>query len=330
MQAQDPALSPFSIGLRCTAGRATDVRAAIDVGSIVRVHILRPTWHVVAAEDLRWLLALTSPKVESSFAARTRSLGLDGVMVDRAFALIVRELAGGASATRAEVARWFSVAGLATHGEQVRHLLVLAELRGLVCSGPTRGRTHTYALVDERIAPTPAVDRDESVRQLVVRFMVGHGPAAVGDLLRWTTLTKREITGALDDLGDALDTVTVDGTPLWFAPAAHVRDLARAPRAFLLPTFDEAFASCPSVPFPRVRDHPLGDQPYRFAESGGGVVLCDGHDAGWWKRTERGRTHVEIRVAPAGGLDAEQRDHVMIAAQRLAAFVDREPLIVMV
>jgi hypothetical protein len=88
VQAQDAPLSRFSLGLRCAADDAA-VRRSIDAVDIVRTHILRPTWHYVAAEDLRWILSLTSAKVESAMAPRHRRLGLDDhTRVERAHRLI--------------------------------------------------------------------------------------------------------------------------------------------------------------------------------------------------------------------------------------------------
>ena len=151
VQAQDAPLARWSLAMR--TGYPTDdvVRSAVDSGSVVRTHVLRPTWHLVLAEDLRWLLALTSPKVVSAMAARTRQLGLDDeAVVRREHDRLADRLRGGQHLTRRELARDD------LRGERLGHLIMLAELEGLVCSGPlTRGQ-HTYALVDEWIPPTPA------------------------------------------------------------------------------------------------------------------------------------------------------------------------------
>ncbi|MGH2690132.1 MAG: DNA glycosylase AlkZ-like family protein, partial [Actinomycetota bacterium] len=56
VQAQDAPLARFSIGMRTVDGTEAVMRRAVDDGRILRTHILRPTWHFVAAEDLRWLL----------------------------------------------------------------------------------------------------------------------------------------------------------------------------------------------------------------------------------------------------------------------------------
>ena len=156
------------------------IRDALDSGAVVRTHMLRPTWHFVAAEDLRWMLALTSAKVESAMAARHRQLELTSTATDRAHALLVSELADRRWMTRPELGARFAEAGLPSSGEQTGHLLMLAELRALICSGPLRGTTHTYGLVDDVAPSSPALDRPDAARQLTRRFFIGHGPATRG------------------------------------------------------------------------------------------------------------------------------------------------------
>jgi hypothetical protein len=207
-------------------------------------------------------------------------------------------------------------------GEQVGHLLLLAELRGLVCSGPLRRFIHTYALVDERVAPTPSLDRADAVRRLTRRFFTGHGPAAVGDLMRWTTLNQGDIRPALAELAGSLDSIEIEGTTLWFDPELGTRPRT-TPRAFALPIFDEAYLSYARLNVPRAIGHPRGDQPHSYAEVGGGVVVCDRLDAGWWKRKEVGRDRLVVTLAMASGLDDEQRAAVRSAAARLAVFTGR-------
>ena len=40
-----------------------DLATLLDEGAVLRLHVLRPTWHFVPAEDLGWLLDLTDPRV---------------------------------------------------------------------------------------------------------------------------------------------------------------------------------------------------------------------------------------------------------------------------
>ena len=110
----------------------------------------------------------------------------------RAIDDVVAVLAGGNVRTRKELAAEITGAGRPWRaGEQLNHILLLAELRGVVVSGPVRGRKetdHGYVLVDETVPPSPALDRDEAVQRLVERFVRGHGPTSDRDFSRWCTV----------------------------------------------------------------------------------------------------------------------------------------------
>jgi hypothetical protein len=76
MQGQEYAEVQWSIARRMGVEVADDViEDAFASGELVRTHLLRPTWHVVAAADLRWILALTAPRAMRPTSTGTRSLG---------------------------------------------------------------------------------------------------------------------------------------------------------------------------------------------------------------------------------------------------------------
>ena len=81
-----------------------DVEHALAVGTVVRTHVLRPTWHLVARDDIRWMLDLTAPRVRAAMASNERQFGLDARTKTRARAAVARALADEACLTRAELA----------------------------------------------------------------------------------------------------------------------------------------------------------------------------------------------------------------------------------
>ena len=180
-------------------------------------------------------------------AGRHRQLGLDDPKrLDEGLDLLSNLLQDRHFRTRPEIGEAFVERGSAIRpGEQLGHLLMVAELHGLVCSGPVKGVHHSYALVDEVVPPAPSLDQDEAHRELVRRFFAGHGPATVKDFTRWSSLTVAGTRTALGELGDTLEQVEVDGTPHWFDPAAVPRRSPAAPAAYLLPTYDEVVLSYP-------------------------------------------------------------------------------------
>ncbi len=95
MQAQDYTHAKWAIGLRLPGLTDTDVEAAIDRGDLVRTHLLRPTWHFVAAEDVRWMLALSAPQIRMALSPTNRQIGVEGDIFARSYPILVKALAGG-------------------------------------------------------------------------------------------------------------------------------------------------------------------------------------------------------------------------------------------
>ena len=103
------------MGQRVAGATDAELDRAFDAGEIVRTHVMRPTWHFVAAEDLRWLLALTAPRVHQANGYQYRLLGIDRETAARSRAVIERALDGRAL-IREELARALEEAGVLGSG----------------------------------------------------------------------------------------------------------------------------------------------------------------------------------------------------------------------
>lgn len=217
VQSQDAPMARWSIGMR-SGTLGSRVAAAVDEGRIVRTHVLRPTWHYVLPADLRWLLALSAERIERSMGARHRQLRITGTVIERAFAVIRTAISAQGPLTRRQLHPLLPTTGFPEQGQVVGHLLMLAELRGLVVSGPSAGGQHTYVLFDDVVPPAPPRPREDVVRELAARFFAGHGPASVRELTRWAAVTQAETRRALDGLWQrratgATTRVTLDLSP---------------------------------------------------------------------------------------------------------------------
>lgn len=323
VQSQERDHALFSLGLRTRDKTYAALLGAHSDGTFLRTHILRPTWHFVLAEDLRWILDLTSARVESSMAARHRQVGLgDERVVRRSLDALAEILAGPTPMTRAEIGAEFDRRGEpVAPGAPLGHLLLIGELRGLLCSGPVKGAHHSYVLVDEVVPATAPLSREEAMDRLVRRFFAGHGPASVRDFARWSSLTMTDTRRALADVGDDLEQCEVDGETLWFDPEVRARRSPRAPAAYLFPVYDEAVLTYPQLNFPVADGHPHADRPDPFWA----WVVCDEVNVGLWKRSlTKDGVEVEADVRLATSLGEEVRGSVRQAAQRLADFLDRD------
>ena len=90
-----------------------------------------------------------------------------------------------------------------------------AELEGVICSGPRRGKQFTYALLSERAPKSRVLDREAALGELAQRYFASHGPATVRDFAWWSSLTLSEAQQAIDSVSRKLESTTLDGTSYW-------------------------------------------------------------------------------------------------------------------
>jgi len=128
------------MSLRLGSTTEQGIEQAFTDGSILRTHMLRPTWHYVTPADIRWMLALTAPHVHSANAPMLRQVGLDRAMLERTKAVLIKALEHTKQQTRAELRQALELAGIATgDGLCLAYIMMNAELEGLICSGGRRG-----------------------------------------------------------------------------------------------------------------------------------------------------------------------------------------------
>src|SRR5438105_8413535 len=197
VQAQDYAMAKWGIAQRTRGASDTAVEKEISDGAILRTHVLRPTWHFVAPADIRWMLALTAPRVKALLAHHDRELALDAAVLRRSRAVLTKALKDGKQFTRAELSRALTKGGVRADGTlRLAHLMIHAELDGLICSGSRRGKQFTYALLEERVPPARKVERAASLHELAIPYFSTRGPATEDDFAWWSGLTKADAKSA--------------------------------------------------------------------------------------------------------------------------------------
>lgn len=292
VQSQDYPGAAWGIAQRAGGLTLGEVTAAYDAGRIVRTHALRPTWHFLVPEHLRRVQALTGPRVVARNAPMDRRLGNDGLW-PRCRSAIVGALVGGRHRTRAELSDALGSVGVEATGQRLAYIVMRAELEGLLCSGPFRGKQSTYALVDERIpqstaAPAgdgQAIDRDAARADLVRRYFASHGPALVRDAVWWSGLTATDIRAGIASLGDELRPETIRGNEYWSAADAPLQrdEAAVEPGTIhMLPNYDEYLGSYADKS--PILDERLPTGRTIADDLGVHIVTREGLVVGGWKR----------------------------------------------
>jgi hypothetical protein len=311
VQAQEYAAAKWALGLRMPSG-ATDagIERAFNDGRILRTHVLRPTWHFVAAADIYWMLELTAPRVHRALAYAHRYYELDVTLRTRAAALFEQALSGGQHLTRAELGARLARAGLAATGVRLALLTIHAELEGVMCSGSKCGTHQTYAHLVKRAPRARRLLRDEALAELTKRYFRSHGPATLRDFVWWSGLTAADAKRGLEMTGARNE--AIDGHTYWTCGRARVGG-ARSGLVHLLPVYDEYLVA--------YRDHHA--VPRQTAPGGtlSRAVVAAGYVAGTWKAVRSAGGPV-VEVSAKRPLTGRERQALTEAGVRYGRFLD--------
>jgi hypothetical protein len=318
VQAQDYAGAKWAVGQRMHGATDADLDAAFATGTILRTHVMRPTWHFVTPADIRWLLALTAPRVHIANTYRCRQLDLDDATLTRSNAALTSALRGGVQLTRTELAVMLQEAGIAIDGQRLTHIMMHAELTGIVCSGAWRGKQFTYALLDERAPHTTTLTREESLAELTRRYFTSHGPATVRDFVWWSGLTMSDAKAGLAMAESQVMHEDIDGRTYWFTISAPIPE-DPSPVAFLLPNFDELIVGYTD------RSDVLDAAPAEKLDARGNLlfnhtIVINGRVRGTWKRTLK-KDAVLIDALPFASLGTAEAAAIEGASARYGRFI---------
>jgi hypothetical protein len=317
VQAQEFGPARWGVGQRMAASTDAAVEQAFNDGRVLRTHILRPTWHFVHPRDIRWMLAVSGPRVHVANGFSYRWDGLTPKVLARGATVIARALEGGRHLTRTELSAALKTARLPHIGQALAHVVMYAELEAVICSGPRRGKQFTYALLDERVPPTPAMSHDEGLAELARRYFTSHGPATMRDFTWWSGLTVAQARTGLAASGSAIEQVDIDGQTCWQAVEAEPR-APRSPLVRLLPIYDEflvAFRDRGWAASALARGRATMG-PNTFAHQ----LVIDGRVEGSWNQA-RGARHVDVRVVPWGPLSVRVRRALDTEIRRYGSFL---------
>ena len=334
VQAQYEVAAALTIRARTAGLVAADVeRERVDARSVVRTWCQRSTLHLLAAEDMCWLLPLVGP-VFPRASRRRLALGLDAETAARGVRALRAALAEQGPLTRAELVEHLKRRGLRLEGQAAPHLLAYAALQGVVCCGPDRRGTPTYALLDDWLPGWahrgPPLPREAALAELARRYLAAYGPAAPEDLAAWSGLPFGEARAAWRQIAGELLEVDAAGQPAWLPthrgpwldevdPLTGQEERPPAPAVVrLVAGYD------PYLLGYRHRDLAVAPEHARHVHPGGGLLhptlLVDGRALGTW-RTQQRRARLEVVVQPFGALAAGVRRRLEAEATDVDRFL---------
>jgi hypothetical protein len=243
---------------------------------------------------------------------------LDAQTFKRAHGLFVKALQGGQQLTRSELGARLREGGLEATGTRLAHILMHAELEGLICSGAPRGKQHTYALLEERVPAARRLTRDEALVELTCRYFTSHGPAGAKDFQWWSSLSPADVRRGLDLASSRLHSEALDGVTYWSGESAQPGALTR--RVHLLQMFDEYLVGYSQTRGALDRAG-ISRSLFSTINVRSGALILDTQLAGTWRRSI-GKDGLSIEATLREPFDAEQGQALRTEADRYAAFLD--------
>lgn len=320
VQGQEIEMCKWAVGMRLRTPSLSHVREAIDSGQIIRTHILRPTWHLVSAGDIRWMIALCGGRLRAAYMnSWGKHYGVDEKMHARFRDAAEKRLAGTDGLTMQELTGALNHAGYNWNGDQVKTMLCVGEVEGFVCNGREKGRKHTYALLDERVPATSAISGEEALSLLALKYFRSHGPASLEDFVWWSGLSATAAKRAIASLEGGLIKDRYAGEPL-FVHESVVKEYLPDQEVHLLPPYDEYLIGY------RDRTHVLEAKYRSKAHNNYGifhpVVFYKGKIVGNWKKVvKKGDTEIETTFFTQAGAPGKKK--LQAAIDRYTEFLKR-------
>lgn len=259
---------------------------AYNEGRIVRIHLLRGTWQLVAGEDYRWMHGLCSDKAERVIrgwmSANKIVIPEDEQMRIRDIIVDLAEKKG--SFVKEDVEEALSERGLSMDDHRLSYHLRFCELRGVLCCGDLMPMKASYSLVAKKVPASRELDREESLGLLARKYFQSHSPATFEDYVWWSGMGVGDCRLGLQLLGDELQSFKAGGREFFFLESCRTRGFRKG-EAILLPSYDELLIGYKS------RDISLPPEfAYRAHNNSGNfspIVLHDGIVCGNWSPFSR-------------------------------------------
>lgn len=315
MQAQEYRMMRWAVGMRTKRPSAQSFEKAYNKGQIVRVHLFRTTWQLVAGEDLGWMLELCRDNALRGMAGWMHSNGVEIPPAEQeAIQQIFQDhLSKHRIAQKAGFSNALKDKGITMDDHRLSYHIRLAEYSGLLCSGDLFPMKHSYALAADKLPQTPRITKEEALAKLTRAYFRSHGPATLEDFVWWSGLNIGDCKKGMDAIKGELVEERWKGLSFFRHQDSRTRGF-RSGIVTLLPPYDEYLIGYKSR---HVAVHP--NHMHR-AHSGNGifwpVILQNGEAVGNWS-TAGGKLQTELFPTESGINDEALQSQIRAYSQFL-------------
>ncbi|MBR4387838.1 MAG: AlkZ family DNA glycosylase [Prevotella sp.] len=301
MQAQEYRMMRWAVEMRTRKPSNKVFKKAYDSGQIIRLHLMRGTWQLVAAEDYWWMIDLCAPKAISVTKGwmSSNKISISDEELMRIRDILALTVADRGSVTKEDLVQALSTKNIQMDDHRLSYHIRMAEMSGILCSGDLLPLKATYALSTEKVGPRPEqIEREEALMRFTRRYFQSRQPATLEDFVWWSGLNVNDCRKGIELLGDTIHLEKYKGREFYLTDDCRTRGFRKG-QFLLIPPYDEYLIGYKS------RDIVLPPEHRHRAHNNSGifqpVIAHDGIVCGNWSPFKDG-CHV---VFFADGCDAE-------------------------
>lgn len=319
LQAQDYPGALWALGLRLPDSTQLDIENAIINKELVRTWPMRGTLHFIEPHDAKWMLELSTPRLLGGVQKRRNYLGLTEKILEDSRDIIIKALKGNKSLTRDAMVQTLIDAGIPMKTQWGYHILWWISQTGTTIFGPNQGKQQTIVLLDEWISHSKTYStREEALAEYARRYFIGHGPATVNDLARWSGQNVTDMKKATENASTHLKSLKIDNKTYWMDKDLPEKiDATEA--VFLLPGFDEYMLGYQD------RSMIISNEDFEKVVPGKNgmfkpTIVSNGEIIGTWSKTVK-KKEIVIDLQPFRPVTKKEKELIEIPAKRYGEFM---------
>ena len=281
MQAQDYRMMRWAVEMRTRQPSAKAFKQAYDNGQIIRLHLLRGTWQLVAAEDYWMMLDLCAPKAIAVTKGwmHSNKITIPDEELMRVRDILALTATDKGSATKDDFVQALAARNLQMDDHRLSYHIRMAEFSGTLCSGDLLPMKATYALTTDKVKRTNKMDRDEALMRFTRKYFQSRQPATLEDFVWWSGLNVGDCRKGIELLGDSIHLEKYKGRDFYLTDECRTRGFSKG-KYLLIPPYDEYLIGYKS------RDIVLPPEHRHHAHNNSGifqpVIAHDGIICGNW------------------------------------------------
>jgi len=244
MQAQEYRMMRWAVAMRTRKPSAKAFKQAFDNGRIIRLHLMRGTWQLVAAEDYWMMIGLCANKAIAVTKGwmSSNKISIPDEELTKVRDILAQTAADLGSATKEDFVSALAEKDIRMDDHRLSYHIRMAEMSGTLCSGNLLPMKATYALTANKVKTKEKTDRDEALMLFTRKYFQSRQPATLEDFLWWSGLNISDCRKGIALLGNSIRVERWRGRNFYLTETCRIRGFRKG-KFLLIPPYDEYLIS---------------------------------------------------------------------------------------